>query len=122
MSAKDAAIQKEMYGLGNLKNSGITTLIISNGDINDLIKIVTALEEHDILFKGTSKTIKNETKEQNGGFLSMLLGTLGASLLGNLLTGKGLYRTGQGMYRTGQVLKKTNSISSIDKLRNNGLF
>ena len=106
MSAKDAAIQKEMYGLGNLKNSGITTLIISNGDINDLIKIVTALEEHDILFKGTSKTIKNETKEQNGGFLSMLLGTLGASLLGNLLTGKGLYRTGQGMYRTGQVLKK----------------
>ena len=106
MSAKDAAIQKEMYGLGNLKNSGITTLIISNGDINDLIKIVTALEEHDILLKGTSKTIKNETKEQNGGFLSMLLGTLGAALLGNLLTGKGLYRTGQGMCRTGQGLKK----------------
>ena len=53
----------------------------------------------------------------------MLLGTLGTSLLGNLLTGKGLYRTGQGMYRTGQELKKkTNSISSFNKLGNNGLF
>ena len=89
-----------MYGSGN------NTLIISNNDLNDLIKIVAALEEHDILLKGTAKTIKNATKEQKGGFLSMLLGTLGASLLGNLLTGKGLYRTGQGMYRTEQGLKK----------------
>ena len=89
-----------MYGSGN------TTLIISNYDLNDLIKIVTVLEEQDILLKGTSKTIKNNTKKQEGGFLSMLLGTLGASLLGNLLTGKGLYRTGNGMYRTGQGLKK----------------
>ena len=100
MSATDAAIQKKMYG------SGITTLIISNDDLDDLIKIVTALEEHDILLKGTSKTIKNETKEQNIGFFSMLLGTSGASLLGNLLTGRGLCRTGQEMYRTGQGLKK----------------
>ena len=69
-----------MYGSGN------SMLIISNTDLNDLNKIITALEEHDILLKGTAKTIKNETKE---GFLSMLLGTLGASLLGNLLTGKG---------------------------------
>ena len=89
MSATDAAIQRKMYGSGN------TTLIISNNDLNDLIKIVTALEEHDILLKGTSKTIKNNTKKQEGGFLSMLLGTLGASLLGNLLTGKRLYRTGK---------------------------
>ena len=101
MSATDAAIQKKMYGSGN------TNLIISNDDLDDLIKIVTALEEHDILLKGTSKTIKNETKEQRGGVLSMLLGTLGASLLGNLLTGRGLHRTGQGMYRTGYGLKKT---------------
>ena len=100
MSATDAAIQKKMYGSGN------TTLIISNDDMNDLIKIVTALEEHDILLKGISKKIKNETKEQRGGFLSMLLGTLGASSLGNLLTGKGIYRTDQGLYRTGQGLKK----------------
>ena len=98
-------------------------IIISNDDINDLIKIVTALEEHDILLKGPSRKIKNETKEQRRGFLSMLLRTLGASLLGNLLTGRGLYRIGKGMYRTSQGLKKNNnSISSIDKLRNNGLF
>ena len=100
MSAKDAAIQKKMYG------SGMTTLIIHNDDLNDSIKIFTALEEHDILLKGTSKTIKNNTKKQEGGFLSMLLGTLGASLLGNLLTGKGMCRTGKGMNRTGQGLKK----------------
>ena len=99
MSATDAAIQKKLYG------SGITTLTNSNDDLDDLIKIITALEEHDILLKGTSKTIKNETKEQRGGFLSLLLGTLGASL-SNLLTGSGLYRTGKGMYRTGQGLKK----------------
>ena len=110
MSPTDAAIQKKMYGFGN------KTLIISNNDLNDLIKIATALEEHDILLKGTNKAIKNKIKKQDGGFLSMLLGTLGASLLGNLLTGKGMYRTGQGMYRTGQGLKiKINSISSIHK-------
>ena len=79
MSTADAAIQKKMYGSGN------TTLIISDNDTNYLIKIVAALEEHDVLLKGITKTIKNETKEQKGGFLSMLLGTLGASLLGNFL-------------------------------------
>ena len=72
MSATDAVIQKKMYGSRN------TTLIISNDDMDDLIKIVTALEEHDILLKGISKTIKNETKKQKGG-LSILLGILGAS-------------------------------------------
>ena len=83
-----------MYGSGN------------NNNLNNLIKIATALEEHYILLKGTNKSIKNKIKKQEGGFLSMLLGTLGVSLLGNLLTGKGLYRTGKGMYRTGQGLKK----------------
>ena len=58
--------------------------------MNDVMKIVQALEDSNILLKGVTKTIKNETKEQKGGFLSMLLGTLGASLLGNLLTGKGI--------------------------------
>ena len=77
-----------MYGSGNL------TLIVSNDDMKDLIIIVTALEEHDILLRGISKTIKNETREQKRDFLSMLLGTLGASLLGNLLSGKGMYKTG----------------------------
>ena len=64
--------------------------------MNDIMKIVQALEDSNILLKGVTKTIKNETKEQKGGFLSMLLGTLGASLLGNLLSGKGLTRAGYG--------------------------
>ena len=62
--------------------------------MNDIIKIFRALEISDILIKGVTKTIKNEAKEQKGGFLSMLLGTLGASLLGNLLTGSGILRAG----------------------------
>ena len=56
--------------------------------MNDIMKIVQALEDSNILLKRVTKTIKNETKEQKGGFLSMLLVTLGASLLGNLLAGR----------------------------------
>ena len=62
--------------------------------MNDIIKIVPALEDSNILLKGVTETVKNGTKEQKGGFLSMLLGTQGASLLGNLLTGKGFVRAG----------------------------
>ena len=89
-SAADAGIHKKILG------SGTTTLIISNEEMNDIMKIVQALEDSNILLKGVTKAIKNETKEQKGGFLSMLLGTLGASLLGNLLTGKGIVRAGSG--------------------------
>ena len=64
--------------------------------MNHIIKAVQALEDTNISLKGVAKTIKNKTKEQKGGFLSMLLGTLGASLLGNLLTGKGIVRAGTG--------------------------
>ena len=64
--------------------------------MNDIIKIVQALEDSNILLKGVTNTIKNEAKEQKGGFLSMLLGTLSASLLGNLLSGKGIARAGYG--------------------------
>ena len=64
--------------------------------MNDIMKIVEALEDFNILLKGVNKTIENETKEQKGGFLSMLLGTLGATLLGNLLSGKGIVRAGSG--------------------------
>ena len=64
--------------------------------MNDIMKIVQALEDSNILLKGVTNTIKNETKEQKGGFLSMLLGTLGASLLGNLLSEKGIGRAGSG--------------------------
>ena len=87
-SAIDAGIQKKIHG------SGTTTLIISNEEINDIMQIVQALEDCNILLKGITKTIKNETKEREGGFLSMLLGTLGTSLLGNLLAGKGIVRAG----------------------------
>ena len=89
-SASDAGIHKKILGSGN------TTLIIPNEEMNDIIKIVQALEDSNILSKGVTKTIENETKEQKGGFLSMLLGTLGASLLGNLSTGKGTVRACSG--------------------------
>ena len=82
--------KKKIHGSGN------KTLIISNEEMNDTTKIVQALQDSNILLKGVTKTIKNETKKQKGGFLSMLLGTLGASLLGNLLTGKGIVRAGTG--------------------------
>ena len=94
-SAIDAGVQKKIYGCGT------TTLVISNEEMNHIMKIVQALEDSGILLKGVTKTIKNETKEQNGGFLSLLLGTLGASLLGDLLTknlsGKGTIRAGEGI-------------------------
>ena len=64
--------------------------------MNDIMKIVQALGDSNILLKGITKTIKNVTKEQKGGFLSMLLGTLGTSLLGNLLSGKGIVRASSG--------------------------
>ena len=76
-SAADAGIHKKVLGSGN------TTLTISNEEINDIMKIVQALEDSNILLKGVTKTIENETKEQKGGFLSMLLGTLCASLKEN---------------------------------------
>ena len=82
--------------------SGNTTLIISNKDMDDLIKIVKSLEDSGLLLKGVTETVQNEVKEQKGGFLSMLLGTLGASLLGNLLTGKGINRAGEGIVRAGE--------------------
>ena len=75
--------------------------------MSDIMKIIEALENSGILLKRVSKTIENETKEQKGGFLSMLLGTLGASLLGNLLTGgKEIVRAGEGIVREGAGAKK----------------
>ena len=100
-------------GLGNT-----TTPIISNNNVEDLIKIVKSLEDSGLLLKGVTESVQNEVKEQKGGFLSMLLGTLGASLLGNLLTGKGaiamshrqvvnkkgdrIHRAGEGIIRAGE--------------------
>ena len=72
--------------------------------MNDIIKIVKSLEESGLFIKGVSETIKNKLKEEKGGFLSMLLGTLGASLSRNLLTGKCTIRTVEGTLRVGQDL------------------
>ena len=88
-SATDAAIYKEMF------ESSMTTLITWNEEMNDIMKIVQLLEESGLLIKRVSETIKNEAKEQKGGFVGILLSTLGASLLGNLLTGKGEIRAGE---------------------------
>ena len=103
-SAIDAGVQKKIYG------SGTTTLVISNEEMNDIIKIVQALEDSNILLKGLTKTIKNETKEQRRPiFKYVLLGTLGASLLGDLLTKnlsrKGTVRAGEGIIRAGEGIK-----------------
>ena len=89
-SAIDAGIQRKIHG------SGITTLIISNEETNDIMKIVQALQDSNTLLKGITKTIENETKEREGGFLGILLGTLRASLLGNMLAGNGISRAGHG--------------------------
>ena len=97
-STTDVAIYKKMFGLG------VTTLIISNEEMNGIMKIVKYLEESGLLIKGVSKTIRNEAYEQKGGFLGVLLGTLGASLLGNLLTGKDTIRAGEGTISANQDL------------------
>ena len=96
-SAADAGIHKKILGSGNN-----ATLIISNKDMDDLIKIIKSLEDTGLLLKGVTESVQNEVKEQRGGFLSMLLGTLGASLLGNLLAGKGIHRAGEGIVRAGE--------------------
>ena len=86
-SAADAGIHKRILRSGNN-----TTLILSNKDMDDLIKIVKSHEDSGLLLKKIAESVQNEIKEQKGGFLSMLLGTLGASLSGNLLTGKGIIK------------------------------
>ena len=67
--------------------------------MEDLIKIVKLLQNSGLLLKGVMQSVQNEIKEQKGGFLSMLLGTLGASLLGNMLAGKGINKAGEGVLR-----------------------
>ena len=115
ISAIDGSIKKKMLGSGATKGAGTTTLTISNNEMNDIIKIVKSLEDSGVLLKGVSKIIKNEAKEQRGGFLSMLLGTLGASLLGNVLTGgKGVIRAGKGIKKK----KKSNLLRPFHPLTN----
>ena len=107
-SAADAGIHKKILGSGHNNNN--TILIISNDEMDDILKIVKSLENSGLLLKGVSETIQHEAKEQRGGFLSMLLGTLGASLLGDILSkglsGKGVIRAGEGTIRAGHGSKK----------------
>ena len=116
MSAIDGSIQKKIHGSG-------VKLIIEQEDMNDIMKTIEALKNPGILLKGVSKTIENETKGQRGRFLSMLLGTLGASLLGNSLTGgKGIMRAdegiGEGSKGEGSKKKNLNSLLPFHPLKN----
>ena len=106
-SAADAGIHKK--ALGSDHNN--TILIISNDEMDDVLKIVKSLEDSRVLLKGVSETIQNEAKDQRGGIISMLLGTLGASLLGDVLL-KGLFRksvirAGEGTIRAGYGSKRS---------------
>ena len=98
--ATDAARNKKVLGSGNH-----TTLIISNDDLNNLLQVTKSLENSGILLDAITESVKKEVKEKKDGFLSMLLGTLGASLLGDLLTkhlsGKGVIRAGEATIRAG---------------------
>ena len=91
VSATDAAIQK-------IQSS---TLVFSNEYLNDILKIIESLEEFGFLIKGVSETVENGVKEQKGRLLGMLTAALGASLLGNMLAGKGVIRAGKGTIRAG---------------------
>ena len=100
-SAADAGIHKKILGSGRCHSTcsasyNTKILIISKDEMNDTIKIVKSLEDSDLLLKGVTETVQNEVTEQKRGFLTMLLGTLGATLLGNILTGQGVKTTSQG--------------------------
>ena len=107
-AAEDAGIHKKILRSGHNNNK---TFIISNDEMDDILKIVKSLEDSGVLLKGVSETIQNEAKEQRGGFLGMLLGTLGASLLGDLLTknlaGKETIRAGEEAITAGYGSKRS---------------
>ena len=97
---------KKILGCGHNN----TTLIISNDEMDDILKIVKSLEDSGVLLKGVSETIQNEAAEQREAFLSMLLGTLGASLFGDILSknlsGKAVIRAGERTIRAGYGSKR----------------
>ena len=107
-SAADAGIHKKILGSGHNNN---TTLIISKDEMDDILKIVKSLEDSGVLLKGVRETIQHEAKKQRGGFLSMLLDTLGASLLGDILSkglsGKGVIRAVEGTIGAGYGSKRS---------------
>ena len=97
-------------------SSNNTTLIVSNNEMEDIIKIVKSLEDSGLLLKGVTETVQNEIKDKKGGFLSMLLCALGASLLRNLLTGKGICGAGKGkgMNRAGEGIVRAGYGNNMD--------
>ena len=105
---------KKILASGHNNN---TTLRISNDEMDDVLKIVKSLEDSRVLLKHISEAIQNEAKEQRGGFLSILLRTLCASLLGDLLTKKlslkGTIRAGEGVIRAGYGSKRS-SLKNFD--------
>ena len=103
-SAAEGGIHKKIL------RSGTTALIISNDEMEDIIEVVKSIEDSGLLLTGVSETIQNEAKEEKGGILSMLLGTLCASLLGDILAGKGMNRAGERFIRAsyGSSVKKKN--------------
>ena len=116
-SAADAGIHKKILGSGH---NNTTTLIISNNEMEDSIKIVKSLEDSGLLLKGVIETVQNKVKEQKGGFLSILLGILAARLLGNILTGRGIYRAGigrgRGINRAGEGILRASYGSRSPKM------
>ena len=118
-SAADAEIHKKILRSEHRSSSSAlhnntTTLITSNHEMEDIIKIGKSLEDSGLLLKGVSETGQNEAKEQKETFLSMLLGTLGASLLGNILAGKGINRAGEGVIRAGYGNKRQDHKNKMD--------
>ena len=101
---------KKILGSGN----NTTTLIISNDEMKDIIKIVKSVEDSGLLLKGVSEVVQNEAREQKGGFLSMLLRALSASLLGNILASKEINKAGEGVIRAGYGNKRQDHKNKMD--------
>ena len=120
-SAADAGIYKKILRSGKrpldlaLPNNA-TTLIIWNDQMKDIIKIVKSLADSGLLLKGVSETIQNESRKQKGGFFSMLLSTLDASLLGNILAGKGINRAAEWIVKSDSRNKKVQKTTTKKKM------
>ena len=112
LSAADAAIQKSIYSGSGPQSGGnkihdlINILKISHSGLNDMMKIIKALEDSNVLPKGITRKAKNVVKSKRRGFLTALLGGLASSLLGDMLLGSGIKRAGEGLKRAGYGLKK----------------
>ena len=103
-SATDAAIQTKTDGLG------IITLINSHEEMKDILEILKYPEESDLLVEGVTFTIENEAKGKKGGFLPLLLNTLGDNLLGNILAGKEVIRAGESSQKTSRGQSATRAV------------